>query len=567
MDPNIEEGQSPVVMDEDKTSEVTDVIGGSGKWQMFIFGIVFASKFLGAYHNFAGTFTAPKIAHWCAQPREGPWSTLQEDEWKNVTQKCHRPTDQSFVDHWSIANNSEKEHCSRWDYDHSVFSSTITERWDLVCEKSWMSSMLKTVYMAGFLAACLIMGTLADKWGRRVIILVCGIIFISAAIVNAFSPNYSIFALTRFLVAFGRTGLMNASYILMMEVFGNSERPLAGTMTKMGFVLGYMSLPGIAYCLSDWFQLQLTITAPVILLAIMVFFVPESPRWLITNDQLDKAAQVLAKAAAWNGRTLSNPEATVKALAAKTNPSDKTEKEVGGFRLVRMMKMPNMRKKSLIMFFQWFVVSFVFYGLSFNAGDLGGNLFLNFAIFGACQIPANFLAIYTLNRLGRRNTVSGGMVIAGLASLAVLTVAQNPDLLWVRLTLATVAMSFISACFNGAYIYSSEIFPTEVRSVGLTSASVFARFGSMTSPFMKELGTDNHFMVPMGIFGVLSIATGLLIRLLPETKGQPLPETLEQGESFGVTINTVQNGHLEKPVDQQSIHTLTEFPKPNNAAA
>jgi len=73
----------------------------------------------------------------------------------------------------------------------------------------------------------------------------------------------------------------------------------------------------------------------------------------------------------------------------------------------------------------------------------------------------------------------------------------------------------------------------KVRNVGLGSASMFARVGSIIAPFVgRELGQATSPVVPLIIFGATSLLAGILVLLLPETRNCPLPDTIEQGEAF-----------------------------------
>ncbi|XP_022236852.1 organic cation transporter protein-like, partial [Limulus polyphemus] len=94
----------------------------------------------------------------------------------------------------------------------------------------------------------------------------------------------------------------------------------------------------------------------------------------------------------------------------------------------------------------------------------------------------------------------------------------------------------IASSFSVIYIYSTELFPTVVRNVGLGSCSMSARIGSMVAPFVKELGKATSKGVPFGIFGGLSVISGLLVLLLPETNKLPIPDTLAEGEEFGKSV-------------------------------
>jgi len=75
-------------------------------------------------------------------------------------------------------------------------------------------------------------------------------------------------------------------------------------------------------------------------------------------------------------------------------------------------------KNSLILFFNWFVNSGTYYGISLSTSDLGGNPYINFLISAAVEIPANLLVLLVLNRFGRKIPLCVFMLVAGVTLLA-----------------------------------------------------------------------------------------------------------------------------------------------------
>lgn len=80
------------------------------------------------------------------------------------------------------------------------------------------------------------------------------------------------------------------------------------------------------------------------------------------------------------------------------------------------------------------------------------------------------------------------------------------------------------------YLYSTEIYPTEVRQIGLGVNSAVSRVGSMLSPFVKELNEMTHVSVSMGLFASIALVNTFLVLLLPETRGKDISDTIHQIE-------------------------------------
>ncbi|XP_033739346.1 solute carrier family 22 member 15-like [Pecten maximus] len=88
----------------------------------------------------------------------------------------------------------------------------------------------------------------------------------------------------------------------------------------------------------------------------------------------------------------------------------------------------------------------------------------------------------------------------------------------------------VSAAFGNIFIYTSELFPTSSRSFILSSSNIWARIGSLTSPYIADLSilVDSMFgkALPLIIFGCLGLSAGMVSLVLPETLNASLPDTI-----------------------------------------
>ncbi|GFQ85420.1 organic cation transporter protein [Trichonephila clavata] len=116
----------------------------------------------------------------------------------------------------------------------------------------------------------------------------------------------------------------------------------------------------------------------------------------------------------------------------------------------------------------------------------------------------------------------------------------------------------VTGSFGLLYLYTTELFPTVVRNVALGSCSMFARIGSILAPFVRELGKATHSSVPNVMFALLAISASLLTLMLPETKGQELPDSLQEGEDFGQKISKKEKNDTSvdsvPPVSEMTSH-------------
>jgi len=100
--------------------------------------------------------------------------------------------------------------------------------------------------------------------------------------------------------------------------------------------------------------------------------------------------------------------------------------------------------------------------------------------------------------------------------------------------LAVAGKFFVSIAFAVIYIFTAELFPTSIRTIGLGLASLCARIGGILFPIIIDFfQAHKHPEAPLLIFGVSILVSGGLLFLLPETLNKILPETLEQANEFG----------------------------------
>lgn len=519
-----------------EVSDITDIVGSHGPWQTKVFILAFLLSFPNAWHALVITFFGPNMDYWCSRTPE--YSNLTVNQWKSFAIPLK---DNNSVKTYSTCNmynitgvalsegiNQPIISCHSWEYDRSEYVSTIIDEWDLVCENDWLVSMSLSVYMSGYLVSVLVFGQLADRIGRRPVILICILITNIFGVLCAIAPNFLAFTAFRFFVALGVAGGITTAFVLLIEVVGPEQRTYLGIGIQLGWATGYLILSGLAWFIRNWRFLQLAITLPCLLMVSYWWVLPESPRFLLIHRRYQEAVKELKKAMTMNKKDVLTFDFKFEQLCDLVRKQNKGNSSGSCVDLVRT---PNLRMKSLNIFFNWFVNSFVYYGLCFFTNDLGGNPFLNFLIAAALEFPSYIFTIFVLKHLGRKKPLMISMIVSGMGCFLSICVPDNMP--WLRIMVAMIGKFCITASFAIVYVFTAEIFPTVIRNFGVGLSSTSGRIGSMVAPFVKEIGIATTVHVPLGIFGGVAMLAGGLVYLLPETSNMPIPDTLQEAEELG----------------------------------
>ncbi|XP_070568252.1 organic cation transporter protein-like [Ptychodera flava] len=538
------------------------LLGEFGTYQKRCSFLIFLSIIPLGMNVFSVVFIMAETASWCKLPEPSTeWcgnltTSACTEMMKNLTipkemihdgcdmvetyNQCYRYD----VNHNNISlaadiSNSSKVKCDNgYDYDTSQYKSTIPQQFDLVCDKATLVSVAMSMFLVGTLLGSVVIGIFVDRFGRRTLIVACGVIFSIFGVAASFSPNYIALSVLRLLAGFWGIGLWIGGFVYVTELVGPSKRVLVGMINSASFAVGYLLMVLLAYFIREWWLLQLTISLPAILLFTYWWVLPESPRWLISVGKMEIAEEIIRSMGRVNGVEL--PE---KISDQSWNPRKQDVDKVHSngdadddsqYRVWDLFRLPSMRMIHLILCFNWFVNTLVHTGISMNTSNLGGNDYISAAISAAVEIPAAVLTVFLVEspRLGRRRSIVVMMTFGGCACLVAPFMPSCGNVIWAGILIVMLGKMSILIGYNTIIVHSNELYPTPLRSSGVGMCAMVGFVGGILAPQFLEL---QRVWAPLTllIFGVLSVIAGILILPLPETRGQKLPETMMEGVNFG----------------------------------
>ncbi|XP_077596615.1 solute carrier family 22 member 6 [Stigmatopora nigra] len=527
--------------------DLLEQVGSTGRFQIVHVTLLCIPVLLMASHNLLQNFVAAVPPHYCKAHANISKLQLSPPDILTVTvpldqtgkhQSCQRYISPQW--HLLDKNSSLKQEqveefdvslqgCTDgWSYNMSGMTSSIIAEWDLVCDLRSLKQMGQTIYMGGVLVGSLVLGCLADKFGRRILLIVSHLLMAVAGTCAAFATSFPIFCLCRFACGMALSGLGLNTFSLIVEWIPTRVRTGVGTLTGYCYTLGQLLQAAVAYFIRDWRWLTLAASSPFYVFFIYSWWFHESSRWLVLSHNYEGAVKNLKSVAKINGRCEEGDKIDIKMV------QESMKKEMscsqGSYNVLDLFRTPTMRSMTICLSAVWFSTSFAYYGLAMDLQKFGVDFYLIQVIFGAVDIPAKVIITVTMSFIGRRPSQSGALIIAGIMVLINLMVAHDQQTL--RTSLAVVGKGCLAASFNCCYLYSGELFPTIIRQNGMGLVSMVARVGAMVAP-MVLLSGDYIPWLPGLIYGGAPILSGLAAIFLPETLGSPLPDTIQDVEDRG----------------------------------
>ncbi len=418
-------------------------------------------------------------------------------------------------------------------YDTGVISGALLFVKKDFSLSPWMQSVVTSAVLAGAAFGAGFSGRLADRFGRRRMVIAVAVLFFVASLLTGLAPGVWWLAVGRVFVGLAIGVCSYTAPLYISEISPAHNRGALVSMNQLLITVGILVSYVTDYALADgehWRWMFALAAIPALILGIGMTFLPESPRWLVSVGQRERASQVLE-------RVRSPQEAAAEMESIEShNPGQ----EAGWTELFRPEYRPALVVGVGLAIFQQItgINTIIYYAptiFQLAGFSSAAQSILATAGVGLVNVLLTILSLRLLDRVGRRPLLLVG--VAGMiASLAILGAvfllgAHSAQLGWLAVgSVMLYVGSFAISLGPIFWLLISEIYPLRVRGVAMGAATMFNwAFNLLVALtfllLLENLGGAYTFWV----YAAVSVASWIFsYRLVPETKGRTLEEINEQ---------------------------------------
>nr|XP_053635278.1 facilitated trehalose transporter Tret1-like [Cherax quadricarinatus] len=381
----------------------------------------------------------------------------------------------------------------------------------------------------GAAVGCCVSGPLLVKLGRRVTLLVTLPITVTSWLSLALSPTVWLLLTSRSILGI----ILTATFLYSIEIAHKNIRGILSGIITLARIMGLIMVSILRFCKLDWRQMGFVCCGVSVIPFFCLIFLPNSPRWLVTQGRLSEAQKALVFFISKHYD--SEPE-----LQDITQQIINVDKKLdNSWQQLRLLFEPSTARTFLLLtvlsLFASMNGSHVIMSYSvpiFQAVDFTLDPYISAIIFYGVRIFGNLVYLFAIDRLGRKPLI---IVSCSLCSLCMATygvyfymhkTGYVSDMGWIPLTATMIFIFFIGIGQPAILILNGELLPLTCRSIGNSALSLTLTCGAFISVYIypmtvEALGEHGTFWLFSGTSAVLTFVSAVA---LTETRGRSLEE-------------------------------------------
>ena len=404
-----------------------------------------------------------------------------------------------------------------------------------------MQGVAMSTALVGCLAGAMVAGAMADRYGRRPLLIISAVLFTLSAVGTGAASDFTLFNIARFIGGIGIGVASALSPMYIAEISPAAVRGRLVSLNQMTIVLGILGAQIVNWLLAEpvpagytaadilaswngqtgWRWMFWAEALPAAAFLVLSFLIPESPQWQMVHAQEDKALATLTHI---GGAGYARSEAE----AMRGTPAGPSES--GNLATLFSRRYASVLVLGIFIaaFQQWCGTNVIFnyaQEIFSAAGYSVGDVLFNIVITGVANVIFTVVAIYTVDRWGRRSLMlfGAGALSAVYFILGTCYHLHVTGFFMVVLVVAAIAC-YAMSLGPVTWVLLSEIFPTRVRGVAMATCTFALWTGCTTLTFSfpslnASLGSSGTFW----LYGAICLAGFAFFKArLPETKGKRL---------------------------------------------
>ena len=401
--------------------------------------------------------------------------------------------------------------------------AAISKEWELT---QGQVANIASIGMLGMALGAALSGMIADKLGRRTVIMLTLIIYGVSSALSGFAVNYPMLLILRFFTGFGLGGELPAASTLISEYSPTKIRGRNVIFLESFWAWGWIIAALVAYLLIPvygWRMAFIIGGVPALFAAVLRMAIPESPRYLESVGRLKEADELVIKM---------EKQAGIATIHSSSDANQQLNTPKVHISFLDLWSKKYLRS-TIVLWIIWFGINFGYYGFVLWTPTLlvakGFALTKSFEftlIMCLAQLPGYFSAAYLVEKLGRKKVLSIYFAGTALAAWLFGHAGNTTEIL----IFGCMLYFFSLGAWGCVYAYTPEVYPTIARASGAGWAAAFGRLGAFTAPLVvpviyKYSGQEDGYAYIFMLFAAVFAIVAFIVTLFgKETMGKSLEE-------------------------------------------
>jgi OCT family organic cation transporter-like MFS transporter 4/5 len=412
-------------------------------------------------------------------------------------------------------------------YEKIIISEDSMVNWaselKIVCNTRKVLAIVGTVYFLASITSNLAFSKFPDMYGRRRVFLLLNLFSFLSLFQLLYLKHLGQLIVSSFINGLGSLNLAVGSVIISENIDSRYSGLVMG-LTNAMFPLGGIINTILIFYLNDWrYFLVFTITVYSFAVVLGFLYLKESPKWLYANQNKEEFTATIDYIAIMNGKETYSEYGNLPTFRRRRSSiviSGKNEDYLRHvYDVLDLVKYKSIRSLSLKNLYLWIISGFSFFGLLLNLEGLTGNIFIDAIVTYSAELIAEIGSGFLSTSIGRKKTALYSFFIAFIGSLLFCMV----DLFSLEIVILFTAAMGVASGFNVLYIYTAELFPTNIKSLSISVFSLFNRLAGGTIPILLTYTRNITLAISL-----LSLGAVLVVMTLPESLGYEPGDELEE---------------------------------------